>query len=140
VIARDERTRWIAVAIVVAGPAALPGLWTDMWFDEVLSVQNADAAPAWWDLLLHFKTDNNHHLTSLYLYALGPSASAVAYRALSLAAGIATVPLAWLIGARQSRLAASSRRHCLPPPPRSCSTHLKRADMPCRLPDACRVA
>jgi hypothetical protein len=103
-----ERTRWLAVALVVGGALLrLPGLWTDMWFDEVLSVQNATAAAAWWDLLLRFKTDNNHHLTSVYLHALGPSASAVAYRSLSLAAGIATVPLAWLIGERQSRLAAT---------------------------------
>jgi hypothetical protein len=77
-----------------------------MWFDELLSVQNANAAGAWWDLLLRFKTDNNHHLTSLYLHALGPSASSIAYRFLSFAAGVATVPMAWLIGARESRVAA----------------------------------
>ena len=99
--------RWFVVAIVVAGGLLrLRGLWSDMWFDEILSVQNAVAATSWSDLLLRVKTDNNHHLTSLYLHALGPSASALAYRSVSFAAGLATVPLAWLIGARQSRLAA----------------------------------
>jgi hypothetical protein len=83
----------------------LPGLWTELSMDEIWSLQNVSAASAWWDLFLRFKIDNNHHLTSLYMYALG-SASPTAYRLLALMSGIATVPLAWRIGARESRMCA----------------------------------
>ena len=99
--------RLLAVFVLVgAGLLRLPGLRTELSMDEIWSVQNVSAASAWWDLFLRFKIDNNHHLTSLYMYGLGSSASPTAYRLLALVSGIATVPLAWRIGARESRISA----------------------------------
>ena len=84
----------------------LPGLWTDLWLDELWSLQNVRAAGHWWDLFLGTRIDNNHHLNSLYLYLVGPDASPVVYRLLAFVSGIGVVATAWVIGARESRLAA----------------------------------
>jgi hypothetical protein len=103
---RSNRLLVIAGALIASGAALrLPGLWTDLQLDEVWSLENAVAANSWLELL-RLKIDNNHHLTSLYMYALGPEAAAAVYRMPAYLAGVAAIPLAWLIGSRDSRATA----------------------------------
>ena len=106
----DSSYRWRLAAIpVFAGALAirLPGLSTDLWLDELWSLQGVREAGSWSDLLLGTRIDNNHHLNSLYLYLVGPDASPVVLRLLAFLSGIATVATAWAIGARESRVAAA---------------------------------
>src|SRR4030095_2382276 len=99
---RANRLPLVAGAVFVLGAALRPpGLSTDLQLDEVWSIQNAVAADSWFDLL-RLKIDNNHHLTSMYMYALGPDTPAVVYRLLAYISGVAVVPLAWLVGSRDS--------------------------------------
>ena len=99
---RANRLSLVAGAVFVLGAALrLPGLWTDLQLDEVWSLQNALAADSWFDLL-RLKIDNNHHLTSMYMYALGPDTAAVVYRLPAYISGVAVVPLAWWVGSRDS--------------------------------------
>lgn len=50
--------------------------------------------------------DNNHYLNSLFIYFLGQRGNWPGYRALSEVAGIGTIALAWLIGARHGKATA----------------------------------
>ena len=103
----SHRLPLVAVAALVIGAALrLPGLWTDLQLDEVWSIENASAATSWLEIL-RLKIDNNHHLTSLYMHALGPNAAAALYRVPAYVFGVATIPLAWLIGSRDSRTTAA---------------------------------
>lgn len=96
------------IALLALLGAALRGigLFTDLQLDEVWSITNAAAASSWLDIL-RLKIDNNHHLTSMYMHTLGPDAAATLYRLPSYAWGVATIPLAWLIGLRDSRTTAT---------------------------------
>jgi hypothetical protein len=102
---RAHRLLLLAGLIVCGAVLRLPGLWTDLQLDEVWSLHNAFAATSWLELL-RLKTDNNHHLTSLYMYAIGPGASDVVYRLPAYFCGIVSIPLAWVIGSRESRTTA----------------------------------
>ncbi|MGH9255285.1 MAG: hypothetical protein ACRD3C_12040 [Vicinamibacterales bacterium] len=111
---RPARTRsgdlwWATTVLIFAGAVLLrlPGLSTDLWLDEVWSLQGALEAQNWQHLLLQRKIDNNHHLNSLYLYFVGPQSNAVVYRLLAFVSGVGTLTTAWLIGARDSRLTAT---------------------------------
>jgi hypothetical protein len=108
--ARHMRARlgwWAVAALALAGSTLLrlPGLSTDLWLDELWSLQTALSVESWPDLLLRFRIDNNHHLNSLYLHFVGEQANPVVYRLLAFVSSLGTVATAWLIGARQSRSA-----------------------------------
>jgi hypothetical protein len=107
-IRRERRSPWLLPVLLVACAALLrfPGLWTDLWIDEIWSIHNVAAARSWLDLVLGTRIDNNHHLNSLYLYALGEQSSPAIYRLLAFVSGIGTVAMAWAIGARESRRTA----------------------------------
>ena len=103
---RANRLPLVAGLVLVLGAALrLPGLWTDLQLDEVWSLQNAFSAHSWFDLL-RLKIDNNHHLTSMYMHALGPDTAAVVYRLLAYISGVAVIVLAWLVGSRDSPMTA----------------------------------
>ena len=74
---RRERLGWWAAvgAIALAGlalriAAARGGLWTDEAWSVVYAAQARDAA----GVFLRINHDNNHHLYSLWLQAVGPAA------------------------------------------------------------------
>ena len=99
--------RWpVALLTVVAGAAALrlAAAANDLWFDEVWSlwlIARETHAP--WDLVRGgMRHDNNHLLNSLYLFWLPPHLPPVAYRLASVAAGTASVGVAWLFGRQRS--------------------------------------
>ena len=70
---------WPAAAAVALAAAAMRvrGLFSDLWLDEIWSLDGAFAARHWWDVFLRFNLDNNHHLNTLYLFMIGDGASAV---------------------------------------------------------------
>lgn len=102
---RQSRTWWTAVgAIALAGlalriAAAQGGLWTDEAWSMIYAAQARDAA----GVFLRINHDNNHHLYSLWLQAVGMGASPLLARLPAIVAGTLCVPVAALIVAQRSR-------------------------------------
>ena len=98
---------WPAVgAIALAGLAlrvlsARGGLWTDEAWSVIYAAQARDAA----GVFLRINHDNNHHLYSLWLQAIGPAASPLLARAPAIVAGSASIIAAALLGSRRSAAA-----------------------------------
>src|SRR5262245_14211736 len=99
---------WPAAAAVALAAAALRvrGLFSDLWLDELWSLDGPAAARLWWDVVLRFNLDNNHHLNTLYLFMIGDGASAVQYRMLAFICGVLSVLVAMAIAGRHGRTAA----------------------------------
>lgn len=99
-----ERLWWMAVGtIVLAGlglriAAAQGGLWTD----EAWSVVHAAGAGDPLGVFLRINHDNNHHLYSLWLQAIGPAASPFLARAPAILAGTLCILVAALLCGRRS--------------------------------------
>jgi hypothetical protein len=98
---------WAAVgAIAFAGlalrlVAAQGGLWTDEAWSVIYAAQARDAA----GVFLRINHDNNHHLVSLWLQAIGPSASPLLARAPAIVAGALSIIAAAVLAGRRSRAA-----------------------------------
>ena len=104
--ARRERLWWAAVgaialaALVVRFVAARCGFWTDEAWSVIYAVEARDAL----GVFLRINHDNNHHLYSLWLQVIGPTASPLLARAPAILAGsLCTVAAAILVG-RRSRV------------------------------------
>lgn len=84
-----ERLWWTAVgAIALAGlvlrvAAARGGLWTDEAWSVIYAAKAGDPI----GVFLRINHDNNHHLNSLWLQAIGPAASPLLARVPAIAAG-----------------------------------------------------
>lgn len=102
------RSTWLAVAaIAVAGlllriAAARGGLWIDEAWSSLFAAETGSPA----GVFLYINHDNNHHLNTLWLLLAGMDAPPLLARALSLAAGTVTIPLAAIIAARRGAAAA----------------------------------
>ena len=89
----------------------IPGLFTDLWLDELWSLANADAVRSPLEVFTSVHSDNNHYLYTLYLLAIGdnlspgPAAWAV-YRIPSLLAGVGSVLVVGMLGRRRSTVEA----------------------------------
>jgi hypothetical protein len=83
----------------------VPGLFTELWLDEIWSIQVARQARSVADFFVTYRTENNHLLNSLWLYLVSGATDAIVFRLPSFAAGVVTVPLAALAGFRWSRRA-----------------------------------
>ena len=98
---------WTAVgAIALAGlalrvVAAHGGLWTDEAWSVIYAAQARDAA----GVFLRINHDNNHHLYSLWLQAIGPTAAPLAARAPAILAGSLSILVAALLAGRRSATA-----------------------------------
>jgi hypothetical protein len=102
--------RWLCTAALILIGAALlrlPGLWSDLWLDELWSLQRVLEVNSWRDLIFRTRIDNNHHLNSLYLYLVAPQSNPAVFRLFAFVSGLATVAVAWVVGARESRPAAA---------------------------------
>ena len=101
---RQSRSWWMAVgAAALAGlvlriAAARGGLWTDEAWSVIYAARARDAA----GVFLRINHDNNHHLYSLWLQAIGTHASPMLMRLPAIVAGTLSVPLAALVVARRS--------------------------------------
>src|SRR3954465_8111902 len=95
---------WEAVgAIALAGcalriAAAHGGLWTDEAWSVVYAAQARDPL----GVFLRINHDNNHHLYSLWLQAIGVDASPLLARLPAIVAGTLCIPAAALVVARRS--------------------------------------
>src|SRR3569833_4416771 len=102
--ARRDRPSWAAVAaITLAGlllriVAARGGLWTDEAWSVIYAAQAKDAA----GVFLRINHDNNHHLYSLWLQAIGPTAAPMLARLPAILAGTLCIPIAALLMGRRS--------------------------------------
>ncbi|MES3096515.1 hypothetical protein [Sphingomonas aerolata] len=88
----------LGVAVWVRILSAHGGLWVDEAWSAVL-VARADTP---WAVFTSINHDNNHHLNSLWMQAVGYAAPPLALRALSIVTGAATVLVVAAIGARRS--------------------------------------
>src|SRR3954454_20586773 len=100
---RRERLWWWTVgAVALAGlalrvAAAQGGLWTDEAWSVIYAAQARDPL----GVFLRINHDNNHHLYSLWLQAIGPAASPMLARAPGIVAGsLCVIAAAALIGRR----------------------------------------
>lgn len=104
---RGKRRWWGAVgAIALAGLvlrviASRGGLWTDEAWSVIYAAQAHDPL----GVFLRINHDNNHHLYTLWLQAIGPAASPLLARAPSVLAGGLCVVVAALFAGRRSPLA-----------------------------------
>ena len=104
---RRERLWWWAVgAITLAGlalriAAAQGGLWTDEAWSVIYAAQAQDPL----GVFLRINHDNNHHLYSLWLQTIGPTASPMLARAPAILAGSSCVVVAAMLAGRRSRTA-----------------------------------
>jgi len=70
------------------------GAQGELWLDEIWSLHLVKLLRQGQFLLESLALDNNHYLNTLYLFILGPDASALALRAFSILLGIAAIPAA----------------------------------------------
>src|SRR5438132_4019475 len=106
---RQSRLWWAAVgAATLAGlalriAAAQGGLWTDEAWSVIYAARAGDAA----GVFLRINHDNNHHLYSLWLQAIGLNPSPLLARLPAIVAGSLCVPMAALVVARRSAWAGA---------------------------------
>src|SRR3954447_2324156 len=104
---RRERLWWWTVgAVALAGlalrvAAAQGGLWTDEAWSVIYAVQARDPL----GVFLRIIHDNNHHLYSLWLQAIGPAASPMLARFPAILASSSCVVVAAMLAGRRSRAA-----------------------------------
>ncbi len=97
---------WAVGATALAGlalriAAAHGGLWTDEAWSVIYAAQARDPL----GVFLRINHDNNHHLYSLWLQAIGPAAAPMLARAPAILAGSTCVVVAAMLIARRSRTA-----------------------------------
>lgn len=99
-----EFSWWVAVGIIALAGLALRiiaahgGLWTDEAWSVIYAARAGDAA----GVFLRINHDNNHHLYSLWLQAIGPSASPLLARLPAIVAGCLSIVAAALLAGRCS--------------------------------------
>jgi len=95
-----------AIILVLAAALRLIGLDSDLWLDELWSRRVPIGMPSVWSAFtLHHEV--NHHLTTVWVYLMGPEGTAVQYRLPSFVCGVASVAVAGLIGRRRGRATAA---------------------------------
>jgi uncharacterized membrane protein len=103
----ERRVHWIVAAIAALGLALrLAAAQGGLWLDEAWSAVMAPQAATPLGIFLHINHDNNHHLNSLWLQLVGLDAPPLVQRALSIAAGTATILIAARIGNRRNAATA----------------------------------
>ena len=104
---RNLRLWWSTVAAIALIGLALRviaargGLWTDEAWSVIYAAQARDPI----GVFLRINHDNNHHLNSLWLQAIGPAAPPMLARAPSVIAGTLCIIVAAVFGRRRSMAA-----------------------------------
>jgi hypothetical protein len=107
-VAENRQQLWwwgAVIAIALAGlalrlVAAHGALWTDEAWSVIYAAQARDPI----GVFLRINHDNNHHLYSLWLQAIGPGASPLLARAPAIIAGSLAITVAALLVARRCRI------------------------------------
>lgn len=89
--------------LALAAALRAPGLWTELWLDEVWNV-NIARGFGYFDILLKVPYDANHVLNTLWLRAVGDPGWWGLFRLHSFAAGVGAVALAGVLAGRWGRL------------------------------------
>ncbi len=96
----------LSVILLAALTLRVVGSWNDLWLDEIWSLTIVRGIASPWDVFTKIHLDNNHYLTSLWLYFFREHGNWFGYRAPSIVAGFGCVILAGLIAARHNARAA----------------------------------
>jgi hypothetical protein len=108
-LASDSKRLYIAAAVVIVLLAAairICGIFNDLWLDEIWSLYLAREISSPVEVFTKIHHDNNHYLTTLYMYLVGPHGNWPGYRIPSLVAGVGAVVVAGLIGRRRNTASA----------------------------------
>jgi hypothetical protein len=93
----------VILLVAVAAVIRVCGALSELWLDEILTVNIAGQINSPSEIFTRVHLENNHYLNTLWICLLGPRASWLAYRLPSLVAGVGAVLMAGLICQRQSR-------------------------------------
>ena len=87
---------WIAggVALLLGVALRVRGAEGELWLDEIWSLRLVALLRQGQFLIEGLALDNNHYLNTLYLFLIGPDASALALRGFSILLGTAAIPVA----------------------------------------------
>lgn len=99
-----QALRWIGLIALAGLALRIAGAGGAFWLDEAWSAVLADDVETPLGVFVSINHDNNHHLNSLWLQTVGLGAPPLLARALSVAAGTASVVVAGLIGLRRGPL------------------------------------
>ncbi len=105
-VAQRVRPTWrywaIGTAILIAaGALRIAGAHNDPWLDEIWTLDLASQLQSPIEILTGLHHDNNHYLNTLWYWTVGPDGNWFEYRAAAILAGMGTVVVAGLIGARR---------------------------------------
>lgn len=93
---------------MVAAGLRLRGIFNDLWFDEIWSIDRMRQAGSPWAIFSTIHHDNNHYLNTLWLYCVGGDhGNWPGYRLFSLLAGVGSVAMAGLIARPRGWLAVA---------------------------------
>ncbi len=103
-----QRGVWTAVVLITIAGLILRILAArgGLWLDEAWSAVTAQDVGTPAGVFFGINHDNNHHLNSLWLQWVGSAAPPLLQRALSIATGSATIPVAATIALRRGKAAA----------------------------------
>ena len=96
----DAYTAALAAILLVAAALRIAGASSELWLDEIWSLQNLAGLRNVGDIFWGISEDNNHFLNSLWLWFTGPDAPPLEQRAASIVFGIASVAMAARITGR----------------------------------------
>lgn len=100
---RTLALRLASLAILtVAAVLRLAASQDNFWFDEIWSWEFANQAKSFWQIATHLPHDNNHILNTWIIHCFPAGTDWRLYRLPAVLAGIGTVTLAGLSGARRS--------------------------------------
>ncbi|MEM8953212.1 MAG: hypothetical protein AAGD22_03585 [Verrucomicrobiota bacterium] len=93
-----KRPLWIVVALtILGGVLRWSGLFTELWLDEIWSVQLAAAADSWVEVLTGIRISNNHPLNTWWLMMWGERGGEMWWRLHSWLAGVAMIPVCYWV-------------------------------------------
>jgi hypothetical protein len=103
----DRSAFWLCALAVAAGAALrAPGMASDFWLDEVWTWWKSQRLAGPLGVFTALHDSNNHHLNTLWVYALGQGAPVWLYRLPAWLAGTASVALGARLAWRRGRLEA----------------------------------
>jgi hypothetical protein len=93
---------WTAAALIILVGVGLRLIGTrgDLWLDEIWTLVLLEPVTSVGQIIWGINNDNNHFLNSIYLHLVGPDASPVVQRGLSVVLGTAAVVAAGITGIR----------------------------------------
>lgn len=97
----------LAAGLLGAALLRLPGLGTELWMDEILSLRLVETLDSPLGVFTSVHSDNNHYLNSLWLWAIGSGSPAWLLRLPPLLLGAALVALAYRVSLPGGRTTAA---------------------------------